>query len=250
MIATKKLVNARELHEFLKVGRDFTTWIKDRINKYGFVEGMDYIVTFTKTGERSNVVKHEYILKMDMAKELAMVENNSRGRAVRRYFIEIEKKYRQQAIDVSRLSPELKMFKQIFDSVAKTQLEQQKLKDEITSVKGQLAATSDVIQNVKDTIVQRDENWRDWVKQQFNKIAGSSSEKHREYKSLSYRILEERGRCNLAVRLKNLKNRLYEKGATKTKINRVNRLDVIERDPRLKEIYTTIIKELVIKYAA
>nr|WP_206076013.1 antA/AntB antirepressor family protein [Marinitoga lauensis] len=43
-------VNARELHEKLKVGRDFSTWIKQRIEKYGFVEGIDYISTLTKTG--------------------------------------------------------------------------------------------------------------------------------------------------------------------------------------------------------
>lgn len=43
-------VNARELHSFLKVGRDFSNWIKDRIAEYGFVEGVDYVV-FTKFGE-------------------------------------------------------------------------------------------------------------------------------------------------------------------------------------------------------
>ncbi len=35
----EKLVDARELHEFLEVGKDFTTWIKDRISKYNFIEG-------------------------------------------------------------------------------------------------------------------------------------------------------------------------------------------------------------------
>jgi len=37
-------VSARELHTALGVGRDFSTWIKDRIEKYGFVEGRDYYV--------------------------------------------------------------------------------------------------------------------------------------------------------------------------------------------------------------
>lgn len=55
-------VNARDLHNFLKVGRDFSTWIKERINQYVFVENQDYILTFTKTGERKNVVMTEYHL--------------------------------------------------------------------------------------------------------------------------------------------------------------------------------------------
>lgn len=38
----EKLVSARELHEFLEIGKDFSTWIKDKINKYGFEEGLDF----------------------------------------------------------------------------------------------------------------------------------------------------------------------------------------------------------------
>ena len=90
----ERLVDARELYDFLEVGRDFTTWIKDRIIKYDFIENIDYIITLTKSGERKNVVRHDYILKMDMAKEIAMVESNDKGRVVRRYFIEVEKRYR------------------------------------------------------------------------------------------------------------------------------------------------------------
>lgn len=85
------VVNARELHRFLKVRRDFTTWIKGRIQKYGFVQDQDFVLTLTKTGERQNVVQTDYFLAIDMAKELSMVENNAQGRQVRRYFIECER---------------------------------------------------------------------------------------------------------------------------------------------------------------
>lgn len=84
-------VNARELHEFLGVGRDFTNWIKQRIDKYGFVSGEDYITTLAKTGERRNVVMTDYYISIDMAKELSMVENNSKGMEARKYFIQMEK---------------------------------------------------------------------------------------------------------------------------------------------------------------
>ena len=90
----EKLVNARELHSIMKIGRDFTNWIKDRIKKYNFIQNEDYILTFAKIGERRNVIKHEYYLTVNMAKELAMIENNEIGRKIRRYFIEVEKRYR------------------------------------------------------------------------------------------------------------------------------------------------------------
>ncbi|MNI93418.1 hypothetical protein D3C73_1513690 [compost metagenome] len=59
-------------------------------------------------------------------------------------------------------------------------------------------------------------------------------------------MLEDRAVCKLDRRLTNLKDRLRESGATKTKVDDANRLDVIEAEPRLKEIYTTIVKELSI----
>lgn len=92
----EKFANARELHELLFVGKDFTTWIKDRVEKYGFIENEDYYLTLTKIGERSNVTRHDYWLTLDCAKEIAMVQNNEMGRAIRKYFIEVEKRYRQQ----------------------------------------------------------------------------------------------------------------------------------------------------------
>lgn len=91
----EQVVDARELCGFLDVGRDFTSWIKGRIEKYSFIENEDFIITLTKTGERQNVTRHDYILKLDMAKELAMVENNDQGRKARRYFIEVEKRFRK-----------------------------------------------------------------------------------------------------------------------------------------------------------
>jgi phage anti-repressor protein len=90
----EKFVDARELHRVLLVGKDFTTWIKDRIDKYGFIEGEDFSPILVKTP--NGRPRTEYILTLDTAKEIAMVQNNEMGRAVRKYFIEVEKRFRQQ----------------------------------------------------------------------------------------------------------------------------------------------------------
>lgn len=90
------MVSARELHQFLMVGKDFSNWIKDRIEKYGFVENQDFEV-FAKNGENSKGGRPliEYAITLDMAKELSMVENNEQGRIARKYFIECEKRLRE-----------------------------------------------------------------------------------------------------------------------------------------------------------
>jgi phage anti-repressor protein len=43
-----KLVDARQLHEFLEVGKQFATWITERIKEYNFVENQDYIAISQK----------------------------------------------------------------------------------------------------------------------------------------------------------------------------------------------------------
>lgn len=85
-------VNARDLHAFLEVGKKFADWIKDRIAQYGFHENLDYVLTFPKIGERQNVKITEYHISIDMAKELAMVERNEKGKQARQYFIECERR--------------------------------------------------------------------------------------------------------------------------------------------------------------
>lgn len=92
-------VNARDLHVFLEVGKDFSTWMNGRIQQYGFVENQD----FTTAPQNGGAVykggghnRKEYHLSLDMAKELAMVERNDKGKQARRYFIECEKALKQQ----------------------------------------------------------------------------------------------------------------------------------------------------------
>lgn len=88
-----RAVDARELHTFLEVGRDFSTWIKDRIDQGLFVEGKDYVV-FPGIGEnpQGGRPSKEYGLSISMAKELSMLERNEQGKLARQYFIECEER--------------------------------------------------------------------------------------------------------------------------------------------------------------
>ncbi|WP_440866639.1 antA/AntB antirepressor family protein [Symbiopectobacterium purcellii] len=97
---TIKTVNARDLHEFLKVGKDFSNWIKDRIKQYGFVENIDYVV-FANSGENPNGGRPsiKYAISIDMAKELSMVERNEKGKEARQYFIQCEKRIKSLPAD-------------------------------------------------------------------------------------------------------------------------------------------------------
>ena len=116
-------VNARKLHAFLGVGKDFSTWIKDRIAKFGFLEGQDYVCIegfdspalgnqSRRGGDRRS---KDYHLTLDMAKELAMIERTPQGKAARQYFIACEKELRR--LERERLLPKPSPFDEYLNGV-------------------------------------------------------------------------------------------------------------------------------------
>lgn len=107
------IADARDLHNGLQVGRRYTTWIQNRISKYGFRDGVDYEKIVENQGSRNGEPDepHIYRLTIDMAKELAMVENNDRGRLIRRYYIWLENYLREltpAAIDAKTIGGVMK----------------------------------------------------------------------------------------------------------------------------------------------
>ena len=101
------IASAKALHRAMGVGRDFTTWIKGRISQYGFITGVDYITVENLSSPVSGSAKyrqqieHDYLLSLDMAKEIAMVERNEQGRAVRRYFIQCEEALQRSVPEIA-----------------------------------------------------------------------------------------------------------------------------------------------------
>ncbi|HIF7521245.1 TPA: antA/AntB antirepressor family protein, partial [Escherichia coli] len=101
------IVSAKALHKALGVGRDFTNWIKGRIDQYGFIAGTDFIrVENLSTPKRASAktrqqIEHDYLLSLDMAKEVAMVERNEQGRAIRRYFIQCEEELQRSVPEIA-----------------------------------------------------------------------------------------------------------------------------------------------------
>lgn len=88
-------VNARELHKFLEVGKVFAAWIQERIQQYAFTENSDFeVVSESGKNPSGGRPAREYMISLDMAKELAMVERNEKGKQARQYFIECERRAR------------------------------------------------------------------------------------------------------------------------------------------------------------
>jgi len=88
-------VNAKEIYEYLGVKTRFDKWIQRAITKYDFRENIDFEAIDQKrpTAQGNTTTYKDYIVTIDMAKELAMLENNPKGREARKYFLNIEKEF-------------------------------------------------------------------------------------------------------------------------------------------------------------
>lgn len=93
--AAVQTVNARDLHAFLESGQEFRHWIKARIEQYGFLENQDFTTSesFIRGGKAV-----DYHVTIDMAKELAMVERTEKGKQARQYFLECERRVKENNV--------------------------------------------------------------------------------------------------------------------------------------------------------
>lgn len=88
------IVSGRELHEFLEVETPYHKWFP-RMVEYGFEENKDYGVAdiFVRNPNGGKQGMMDHVIKLDMAKEISMLQRNDKGKLARQYFIAVEKEY-------------------------------------------------------------------------------------------------------------------------------------------------------------
>ena len=93
-------VSCRELYKFLEVTERYSNWF-NRMLQYGFVENVDYLGCKVFNTQAKQELQ-EHILKISMAKEIAMLQRNEKGKQIRQYFIEVEKRYNDPMYQMAR----------------------------------------------------------------------------------------------------------------------------------------------------
>lgn len=102
----EQVVSGRELHEFLQVKTKYVDWIDRKIKKYGFIENRDFVLVSQKweTNNPRNPYTEiqDHIMKISMAKEVAMTENSEKGCKARLYFIKCEEAWNNEDMILAR----------------------------------------------------------------------------------------------------------------------------------------------------
>lgn len=84
------VISGRALHSFLEVATPYDKWFP-RMVEYGFTDGLDFSTFLSEsTGGRPAT---DHAIRLDMAKEIAMIQRTEKGKQARQYFIQIEKDY-------------------------------------------------------------------------------------------------------------------------------------------------------------
>lgn len=98
----EQLVSGRELHEFLEVGTKYEDWFP-RMTEYGFEENADFHPLKIENMARGRLyLKTDHAIKLDMAKEISMIQRTEKGKEARRYFIQVEKAWNNPEMVVQR----------------------------------------------------------------------------------------------------------------------------------------------------
>lgn len=225
-------VNTRELHAFLESGKDYSDWFKYRVNQYGLIEGRDFTTILGKsTGGRPTT---DYIVPLDVAKELAMVENNEKGRQVRRYFIEAEKR---------AIHPKPMTLTEVVCEQAKIMVQFER---EIKAQNERTTAIESKVDHITRVIEPIDDNWQGEIVHRIKSICREFDlEYEREYQ-LMYATLSTKGK-NIELRQKNMKARLADSGATQKRIAAVSKIAVVASDPDLRAHFERIVQDWAIR---
>ena len=157
------------------------------------------------------------------------------------YVTKFEEMEKQQQAPLTGLSPQLQL-------LISMEMKQSQLEVAVTETKREVENTKQQIQEMKDIIIINPKTeWR----QSTNKILTALGQKMSDYsepKRMAYEALQERARCRPNILVRNLQNRALGNGMAPSKANKLNLLDVLENDPRLKEIYIEIVKAMANKY--
>ena len=247
------MTTARKLYSFLELRKaDFARWAKTNITENEFAtENEDYWRLFidAETPTGGKIQREDFRLTAHFAKKLSVKGNSEKAEEAREYFTRLEEKVKQQVIDYSKLSPELQMFNQIFQQVAKTELEQKKLAERADQQEKNMKAIIDTFKGTDSDV-----GTEKWVNRCISKIAESDDftysfgNKYAATRNESYRRLSDRAGCRLDQQLRNAISRAEERGCTKAQTNQINKLSVIMQNKRLKDIYVSVIKEMMIAY--
>lgn len=246
------MTTARALYEFLELAQgQFSRWAKTNIEQNEFYEENKDWWGFDIVSNGNNC--KDYRLTTDFAKHLSMESHSSKGKIARQYFITVEDKAKEMAINRSQLSPQMQMFYAIADGQAKMELEQKRQAEQMNRIEQKQDAIVETFQKT-DSV----EDFQKWANDRIAQIAESPkfdkgygrSKNYSLARSESYERLKQKRNCRLDDRVQKAKGRALEErpDIKKSELDKINKIYIIANDKDLRPAYELVIKEMMVYY--
>lgn len=246
------MTTARKLYAFLELAQgQFSRWAKSNIVDNEFATenedywGFDINVEGNKT--------QDYKLTAHFAKKLSMKGNGERAERARQYFITVEDKVKEAAINRSQLSPQLQALYGLIETQARQELEQKRQAEQMNRIEQKQDAIVDTFQKTDDT-----EDLQKWANDRIAQIAESPkfdkgygrSKNYSLARTESYERLKQKRNCRLDDRVQKAKGRALEErpDIKKSELDKINKIYIIANDKDLRPAYELVIKEMMMYY--
>ena len=241
-IDSEGMTTARALYDFLELAQgQFARWAKSNIESNEFYEenkdwwGFDIM-------SNGNTCK-DYKLTTDFAKHLSMESHSAKGKIARQYFVTIEDKVKQTAIDRSQLSPQLQLMNMLVENMNKAELEQKRQARQIEQVQT-------TVDNMKEIFTQPIGDWRNEINARIREISIKSGIDYQTLYNELYGRLETIAHCSLQRLQDNKRSRMEKAGNTKTEIREATtKIAIIYEKPQLKAIFEDVVRRYAMAYA-
>lgn len=243
-IDAEGMTTARKLYEFLELHpAAYARWFKTNIIENQFAAENEDFFPFNTNVECGGQASKDAKLTAHFAKKLSVQGKTARAEEAREYFTRLEEKVKETAINRKQLSPELQMFAQMLDAMAKSELEQKRQSEHLQKVEQR-------VESIRNVVAIDTTSWRDETGKILRRIGNECGDNasYQDVRKESYQLLEKRMGVNLKQRLTNKRRRMADEGVCKSQRDKLNNLDIISEDKKLIEGYMAIVKELAIKY--
>lgn len=227
---------------------------KDLTDKLGYSNGRDAVALHVDEEDKSNVgisdgsqnrnmtiVNESGLYSLILSSKLQTAKNFKHW--VTSDVIPQIRKTGQYELQRTDLTPQMQMLYGMLDQMAETERQAREAKELAVKATETTEAIKEAIQPVLD-------DWRKVTNDKIIKITKKVCVPYADLRNEMYKVLEQRAGCDLGTRLRNLRSRVNDKGGTKTEVEKLCKMDVIESDKRLKEIFSKIVTEYEVKFCA
>lgn len=242
-IDSEGMTTARKLYDFLGLAQgQFSRWAKSNITENEFATENEDYWGFDIDVEGNKTV--DYKLTAHFAKKLSVKGNSEKAEEAREYFTTVEERVKQKAIDVSQLSPQLRLMNMLVESMNKAEIEQKKQAEQIAKVET-------TVNNMKEIFIEPIGDWKNDINAKVREISIKSGIDYQALYNQLYGELEMTAHCSLKRLQDNKVARMEKAGNTKTAIKAATtKIAVIYDKPQLKAIFENIVKRYAMKYCA